>query len=434
MAGTVSPSLTRPAPAASAAPSAGAWLILALTLALLLSDYMSRQLLSAIFPLLKADWRLTDTQLGKLGGVVPLAVGVLTFPLSLIADRVGRVRSIAAMAILWSLATLGCGLAANYGQLWLARLAVGVGEAAYGSVGCAVVVSAFPPSLRATIVAMFTAGGVFGAVIGLAAGGAIAQALDWRWAFAVFGLVGLLLGTVYPLLVRDPVARGREARLALRVANLRAFLSMLIPTRSAGWTYLASGVQLFVPAALMTWTPSYLNRYYALPPAKAAALAALFVLGGGVGMIACGALADWVARRAPGRQLLMAGAYALVSSTALLVSLHLPTGGPQLGLLALAIALASGSLGPAGAFLAARTRAANHGAVFGAFSLANNALGLAPGPLLTGVLADRLGLLGALQLAPLAGLLGAAVFLIASRSARRDAAAGALDVPEPATA
>jgi MFS family permease len=182
----------------------------------------------------------------------------------------------------------------------------------------------------------------------------------------------------------------------------------------------------------MTWTPSYLNRYYALAPAKAAALAALFVLGGGVGMIACGALADWVSRRSPGRQLLMAGAYSLVSSLALLLALRLPVGGPQLGLLALAIAMASGSLGPAGAFLAARTRPSNHGAVFGAFSLANNALGLAPGPLVIGMMADRLSLLGALQLAPAVGLLGAAVFLIAGRSSRRDAAIAGQAVSEPA--
>jgi MFS family permease len=394
-----------------------AWLILGLTLALLLSDYMSRQVLSAVFPLLKVDWRLTDTQLGTLGGIVPLAVGILTFPLSLIADRVGRVRSIAAMAILWSLATLGCGLAARYDQMLWARVIVGVGEAAYGSVGCAVVVSAFPPSLRATIVAMFTAGGVFGSVLGLAAGGAIAQALDWRWAFAVFGLIGLVLGMIYPLAVRDPAARPAAERRPLFVGGIRGFGLTLVPARSSAWTYLACGLSLFTPAALMSWTPSFLNRYYALAPAKASALAALFVLGGGVGMIVCGALADWVSKRFARRQLTMAGIYSLVSAGALLIALRLPAGSAQLALLATAIALASGSLGPAGAFLAARTRAAAHGTVFAAFTLVNNALGLAPGPLVTGMAADRMGLLGALQLAPIAGLIAAAAFIIGERSA-----------------
>src|SRR6185503_331898 len=62
-----------------------AWIIFALIFGLLLSDYMSRQVLNAVFPLLKAEWRLSDTQLGSLAGVVSLMVGLLTVPLSLVA-------------------------------------------------------------------------------------------------------------------------------------------------------------------------------------------------------------------------------------------------------------------------------------------------------------------------------------------------------------
>ena len=66
----------------------------ALTFGLLISDYMARQVLNAVFPLLKAEWALTDGQLGALSGVVALMVGLLTFPLSLLADRLGRVRAL----------------------------------------------------------------------------------------------------------------------------------------------------------------------------------------------------------------------------------------------------------------------------------------------------------------------------------------------------
>ena len=68
-----------------------AWVVFALTVGLLLSDYMSRQVLNAVFPLLKTTWNLSDTQLGSLSSVVALMVGVLTFPLSVLADRWGRV-------------------------------------------------------------------------------------------------------------------------------------------------------------------------------------------------------------------------------------------------------------------------------------------------------------------------------------------------------
>src|SRR5262245_55041379 len=101
-----------------------AWIVFAITFGLLISDYMSRQVLNAVFPLLKVDWSLTDKELGSLSGIVALMVGLLTFPLSLLADRFGRVKSLTLMAVLWSVATLGCAIAKNYPHLLLARLCV----------------------------------------------------------------------------------------------------------------------------------------------------------------------------------------------------------------------------------------------------------------------------------------------------------------------
>jgi MFS family permease len=404
---------------ASRGPTAYAWLVLALTFGLLLSDYMSRQLLSAVFPLLKAEWRLSDSQLGALGGVVPLAVGVLTLPLSLLADRIGRVRSIAAMAILWSLGTLACGLSAYFGQMMFARAMVGVGEAAYGSVGVAVVVAVFPKSMRATIVAMFTAGGVFGSAIGVAAGGAIAAHQGWRWSFAAMGAIGLVLGAIYPLMVREARADASQAasrapwRQSLTFGALRRLVATLFPSRAVTLTYIGCGLQLFVAAALIAWTPSFLNRYYAMGTGKAAAIAAGLVLTSGLGMIGCGALADWLSRKAPRRQLLIAGLYCLASATLTATALLLPVGWSQIVVLGLAMAIGSGSLGPSGSVAAAGTNLAAHASVFATLTLIMNFLGLAPGPFLTGLAADRWGLRRALQLAPIAAVAGAVMFALA---------------------
>ena len=125
------------------------WIVFLLTFGLLLSDYMSRQVLSAVFPFLKAEWALSDTQLGSLTSVVALAVGILAVPLSLLADRWGRVRAIVLMAVVWSVATAASAFAAGYDQLLLSRVFIGVGEAAYGSVGLAVVLAVFPAYRRA---------------------------------------------------------------------------------------------------------------------------------------------------------------------------------------------------------------------------------------------------------------------------------------------
>lgn len=120
-------------PGIEARPVAYAWVVFALTFGLLISDYMARQVLNAIFPILKVEWPLSDAELGVLSGVVAVMVGVLTFPFSLLADRWARVRCLTAMAIVWSLATLLCGLAQDYAQMLAGRLLVGVGEVAYGS-------------------------------------------------------------------------------------------------------------------------------------------------------------------------------------------------------------------------------------------------------------------------------------------------------------
>jgi MFS family permease len=175
----------------------------ALTFGLLISDYMSRQVLNAVFPLIKSEWTLSDSQLGLLSGIVALMVGLLTLPLSILADRFGKVKSLTLMAVLWSLATLGCAVAENYEQMFMARFMVGVGEAAYGSVGIAVVVAVFPRDMRATLASAFMAGGVFGSFLGMALGGVMAEHFGWRWAFAGMAVFGLILAFLYPVIVKE---------------------------------------------------------------------------------------------------------------------------------------------------------------------------------------------------------------------------------------
>ena len=89
------------------------WLVFALVFGLMLSNYMSRQVVTAVFPFLKALWGLSDTQLGSLVSIVALTVGVLTVPISLLVDRHGRVIGATLMALVWSAATIVGGMAAS---------------------------------------------------------------------------------------------------------------------------------------------------------------------------------------------------------------------------------------------------------------------------------------------------------------------------------
>ena len=397
--------------------SAYAWLVFALTFGLLISDYMARQVLSAVFPLLKVEWSLTDSQLGLLSGVVAVAVGILTCPISLLADRLGRVRSICAMAILWSVATVLCGLARTYHEMLGARLLVGLGEAAYGSVGIAVIISVFPERLRATLTGAFMAGGLAGQVLGVAIGGAVAASFGWRSAFLAIGAAGLILAVVYPWVVKEAALSGRQpdARRPFAFSQLGA----LFVGRRLRSAYIGSGLQLFVASALPAWLPTYFVRYYDLPLKQATSLAALFLAIGGTGMIACGMLSDRQVRTT-GQRALLSAFYCIGCALMLAGAFALGPGLPQLFLLGAGMFLAAASAGPAGAMVAALTPAALHGTAFAVLTLANNAFGLAPGPIVTGWLADRIGLFGALQLLPAASLAAAAIFLVGSRRSQTE--------------
>lgn len=412
-----------------ATPRVYAWLVFALTFGLLLSDYMSRQVLNAVFPLLKAEWGLSDTQLGSLSGIVALLVGVLTFPLSVMADRWGRVRSILLMAMLWSAATLACGIATNYGEMLAARFFVGLGEAAYGSVGIALIISIFPPYLRSTLTGAFMAGGAFGSVIGMALGGVFAAHFGWRSAFVVMALFGMVLVVTYAFTVNERRLRGSDdAACALRRSrpgfrlSFRNLFSGLFSSTSVICAYVGSGLQLFIMAAVIAWMPSYLNRYYAMTPDKAGVTAAMFVLIGAIGMVICGVLTDRASRRSPPRKLAMAIAYCLTTALVLGIAFQLKPGVAQLAVIGMGMFLVAGTSGPAGAMVANLTPTPIHATAFATLTLANNLLGLAPGPLLTGVLADHVGLMDAFKFVPLMALLAALAFCIGRHHYAQDIA------------
>ena len=115
-----------------------------MTVALMICDYASRQVIVSVFPYLKSAWVLSDRQLGMLSSIVSITVALAGIPVALIADRTGRVRSVVLMAVIWSVATISCMFANRYPQMLAARAAVGLGEAGYGSIGAALIASHFP--------------------------------------------------------------------------------------------------------------------------------------------------------------------------------------------------------------------------------------------------------------------------------------------------
>lgn len=426
---TTAPDPAAPAAGGWAVPRRYAWVVFALSFGLLLSDYMSRQVLNAVFPMLKDEWLLSDAKLGSLSGVVALMVGVLAFPMSLVADRWGRVKTLLFAATVWSLATLGCAVSATYGQMFVGRVFVGIGEAAYGSVGIALVLSIFPHALRATLSGAFIAGGAFGSVLGTALGGLIGHQFGWRWAFAAMGFFGLALAAVYGFVVTEkrlePRGSSERAQTAdlggeATTGGLRPLLTKLFSSVSVVSAYVGSGLQMAIAGALIAWLPSYFNRYYDLSTGKAGVAAGCFALVIGIGMIGGGIVSDRICQAFPIRKWTVAIACSAGSFVFLTTAFLLPTGPPQVLVLAVGALLAAGTAGPAAAMVANLTPAAVAATAFATLTLANSLLGLAPGPAVTGMLADRMGLRGAMRVIPLVAIGATAMFALGRRHYERD--------------
>jgi len=415
----------------AAARRNNALLVFALTFGLYLSDYMSRQVLAAVFPLLKSDWGISDAKLGSLSAVVALTVGVLAIPLSLVADRWGRVKSLALMAALWSLATVACGLAAGYGQMLAARFVIGCGEAAYGSVGLAVIISVLPVRLRATFTGIFMSGSVFGSVLGMAFGGILATRYGWRTSFFAMAIFGLVLAALYLLVVREPQAQASEASAA--DARQSFPLHRLFAGRALICAYLGSGLQLVITGAVFAWVPSYLNRYYHMPLDRAGALGALLILTGGIGMMVWGSVSDRLSRQVPQGKYVLSIGLALATTCACALAFGLGPSPAQLVLIAAGMFVGTGIIGASGAMVANLTPLQLHGTAFAVLAVANNVLGLASGPYLTGVLADSFGLGPALQAVSLASVAAALLFWFGMRTYARELHAAGDGVPTAAT-
>lgn len=401
-----------------------AWFVFAMTFALMLFDYIDRQIVVSMFPHLKAEWDLSDKQLGALVSVVATVVALGTVPIALLADRWSRVKSIVVMASIWSLATIACGFAVNYVQLFAGRAVIGLGEAGYGPAAGALLASLFPARLRATVLGGFIAAGSLGSVLGVVLGGFISEHWGWRAAFGVVGFPGLVLALMF-LLVRDyktvplqvkPADSGAAPR-----GTARTIAAALLEPRTALLVCVGSGLQLFVLSTIYTWMPSFLNRYYGLASDQAGAKAAIVILVGAVGSVVWGHLADRAARKQPRRKLYVVAAACLLT----LVLLGLAFSALPPGPLQFALIVAGGfgltcTLGTVPAVVMDVVHPGVRATATAMVTLLQNLLGLAAGAFVAGALSDAYGLQQAMALIPLASLGAALLFIVAARTYEAD--------------
>ena len=180
--------------------------VLTLFLLIAMFGFVDRQVISALGQPIKLELGLSDAQLGLLGGLVfALLNSLLTIPIARVAETRRRVTIISIGVFMWSAATALCGLAQGFGQLVIARLCVGVGEATGGPATSSLLADYFARDRRASASAVYVLAVPLGALIGAAGGGYIAQHANWRMAFVAAGIPGVVLGLLLALTVREPI-------------------------------------------------------------------------------------------------------------------------------------------------------------------------------------------------------------------------------------
>src|SRR5580693_3853145 len=168
-------------------------------------NFIDRTIVSIIGQPMKESLGLTDNQLGLLGGLAFAALyTVLGVPIARLAERVSRVNIIAVCITLWSAFTALCGVAPNFSVMLAMRVGVGIGEAGCSPPAHSLISDYYEPQRRASALSVYAFGIPLGGMLGAIFGGVIAQYLNWRVAFMVVGLPGLILAVLVKLVVKEP--------------------------------------------------------------------------------------------------------------------------------------------------------------------------------------------------------------------------------------
>jgi len=225
-------------------------------------NFIDRQILVILQEPIKADMGLSDTQLGLLSGFTFALVYVVAgIPIAYWADRGNRRNIVAISLTVWSGMTAISGFAQNYGQLLLARLGVGLGEAGGSPPAHSMISDYYPPEKRGTALSFYSMGVYIGILLGFMLGGVVADAFGWRMAFVVVGLPGVLFAIVLRLTVKEPL-RGRweDKSSCQQKPTLASTLHILRSTPSFWYIAVGAGLMSYVGYGNGNFFPSFLVR------------------------------------------------------------------------------------------------------------------------------------------------------------------------------
>ena len=267
-------------------------------------NFLDRQLISILAKPIQDGLNITDGELGLLTGFYfALFYCFIAIPIGWLADRTSRVKVLSAACAIWSGATAACGMAGSYGQLVVARMMVGVGEAGGVPPSYAIISDSFPRERRTTAMAIFNLGPPIGSALGVGFGASLAAAFNWRVPFYVIGAIGVVTALVVYLTIREP-KRGEADDLPVSVMpevapeGFVATITQFFRNPLLVMVSLASGAGNFITYGLLNFTVLFLMREKGMTLEDVAVWYALVVgIGMSAGIYASGRIVDRFARR-----------------------------------------------------------------------------------------------------------------------------------------
>lgn len=276
-----------------------AWGVVALFWVIFFLNQADRQVIFSVFPLVKSEMQLTDTQLGALSSVFFWVYAALVPVAGGLGDIWSRKWIIICALSLWSAATFASSLAASLAMLVMLRAFTAAGEAFYYPAAASLISDLHGPETRATALSVHQTANYFGVMVSGGLAGYIGQHYGWRTAFVVFGVAGLAVALVTARMLKEPprgqadVGRPAEsaAPLLQRCGGILRTPSFLLHTAA----FLSMLVAL---TAYLTWTPTLLYRKFGMDLTSAGLNATLWHhLGAMLGTLLGGRLADRLAVR-----------------------------------------------------------------------------------------------------------------------------------------
>jgi predicted MFS family arabinose efflux permease len=384
-----------------------------------LLNFFDRQVLSALAPILKEYWQISDVQVGALATAFEITYALAPLPMAFLADRWLRSRVVALALVVWSAAMVLTGAASSYAMLLLGRASLGWGQGSYGAPALAWLSDLFPSERRSRVVSIHDVALMLGSAAGYGLGALLGVALGWRPVFLLAAIPGFVLVAIVWLLPAPPKGQSDYQALGLQpqpedrtVLPFSQALRELLAVPTVLIAYAVSILLNVATAGLIYWLPSFLVRFHGFSVGQAGLLIGIStVVAGAAGVLSGGFLADRLLQRTPAARLLIMSVTFMIGFPFALAALFVPGPALSLGLAALTVYLYSFYFPCLAPLLHQVTRPVLRATGLGLGLLLIHILGSAPAPALVGWVSDktgdlRYGLAGALSVSVLAGLIG----------------------------